>query len=57
MLNCSIRNKIIEENTILSDVNLALPDKGFFILKGENGAGKSTLLKFYLVKTNCLMEK
>jgi len=45
MLNCSIRNKIIEENTILSDVNLALPNKGFFILKGENGAGKSTLLK------------
>ncbi len=37
------RTKAIEK-TVLSDVNLEIPDKSFTILTGESGAGKSTLL-------------
>jgi len=32
-------------NMILNDVNLAIADNDFFVIKGRNGCGKTTLLK------------
>ena len=31
--------------TVLSDINLTLPDAGFIGIVGESGSGKSTLIK------------
>ncbi len=37
-------SKVINDKTILNNINLEFPDTGFVALKGENGAGKSSLL-------------
>ena len=43
---CKCYNKgKINENYVLNDINIGLPDSGFVAIYGESGCGKTTLLK------------
>lgn len=44
MLELKNITKSYENKTILKDVNMVFPDKGFIGIKGRSGCGKSTLL-------------
>lgn len=44
MIEISHLTKKYGDKTILDDVSLKLPDKGFVWVEGQNGAGKTTLL-------------
>jgi multiple sugar transport system ATP-binding protein len=37
--------KVINENVIVKNISLDIPDKEFFILVGPSGCGKSTTLR------------
>ena len=44
MFRLSNISKIIDNNHILKNINLNIPQTGLIVIMGENGAGKSTLL-------------
>ncbi len=45
MLQCSNLAYSVKGKTLLSDINLAFPEKQLHLIIGANGAGKSTLIK------------
>ena len=44
--------KLYRKKAILKNVNLQLPDKGVFLIKGKNGSGKTTLFNIIAKTTS-----
>ena len=38
-------SKTIEEQTVLKDINLEIPERGIYGIVGRNGSGKTVLIK------------